>query len=191
MKLPLKIILWLLPVLGLGLGFAWAYARFNGLFETWRFLGNPGETIVRILGIQDSRRILVATDTGSLYALEFGQGDGVALPAQPEWDAEPLDTVDPFPRVGLGAYYVTWPAPFSVQQIFEREYVYKVEGVGRVMFGLASDGNLWMWYHQNAGLASLVFYFYPVMGLVVGLVAALSTYLVLRAYPKMIRSHPV
>jgi len=92
MKYPLKFILWILPVLGFVLGYAYAYVFFHGLLETWHFVGKPDENIARIYGIKEARKLLVATETGKLYSHEFGkiffnefnnyEGE-VVLPIQP------------------------------------------------------------------------------------------------------------
>jgi len=177
---------WLLPVFGFVLGLACAYLVFYGLFETWRLAGSPGEKIVRIAGLQEGRAVLVETGTGGLYSLEFDQGEGVVLPAQTEWKPVLPGTVDPEPRGEGDARFFAWPPLFPVQQVLEWEYVYRVEGAGLVKFALAPDGNLWMWVHQNAGLAGLVFYFYPVMGMTAGLAAMGLVWIIRRAYPKSI-----
>ncbi len=183
MRHPLKLILWVLPVLGFVLGYAYAYLYFHGLLETWHFVGKPDENIVRILGIREARKLLVATETGKIYSFEFGniflnefyryEGE-VALPPQPSWEEEAHDTVDPVrPLEYYGADFFTWPPLFQVVQRYEAAYLYDVEGKGEVKFTLAADGNLWMWNHQIAGLTGVVFQFYPVMGFLAGLVVVL------------------
>jgi hypothetical protein len=183
MKYPLKFILWILPGLGILLGYAYAYLFFHGLLETWHFVGKPDENIVRILGIREARKLLVVTETDKIYSFEFGkifinefnnyEGE-VALPPQPDWEKEEHDTVDPDHRLEYyGADFLTLPPRFRVEQLFDWAYVYKVEGKGEVKFALAADGNLWMWNHQIAGLTGLVFYFYPVMGFLAGLAVVL------------------
>ena len=183
MRHQLKFILWVLPVLGFVLGYAYAYLFFHGLLEIWHFVGKPGEEIARIDGIKDARKLLVTTKTGQIYSFEFGkiflnkfykyEGE-VALPPQPAWEKEEHDTVDPVrPLQYYGADFFTWPPFFQVVQLSEAAYLYKVEGKGEVKFALAADGNLWMWNHQIAGLTGLVFQFYPVMGFLAGLVVVL------------------
>ncbi len=72
MRHPLKFILWVLPVLGIVLGYAYAYLFFHGLLETWHFVGKPDENIARIDGIGEARKLLVTTETGKIYSFEFG-----------------------------------------------------------------------------------------------------------------------
>jgi hypothetical protein len=183
MRHPLKLILWVLPVLGFVLGYAYAYVFFHGLLETWRFVGKPDENIARIYGIRQARKLLVATETGNIYSLEFGkisfngfyyEGE-VALPPQPAWEKEEHDTVDPaHPLQYYGADFFTWPPLFQVAQLYEAAYLYNFEDKGEVKFALAADGNLWMWNHQIEGLTGAVyFYFAPVMGFLAGLVVVL------------------
>jgi hypothetical protein len=183
MRHPLKLILWVLPVLGFVLGYAYAYMFFHGLLETWRFVGKPDENIARIYGIRQARKLLVATETGNIYSLEFGkisfngfyyEGE-VALPPQPAWEKEEHDTVDPaHPLQYYGADFFTWPPLFQVAQLYEAAYLYNFEDKGEVKFALAADGNLWMWNHQIEGLTGAVyFYFAPVMGFLAGLVVVL------------------
>ena len=183
MRPPLKLILWVLPVLGFVLGYACAYLFFHGLLETWHFVGKPGENIARIDGIKEARKLLVTTQTGKIYSFEFGEiflnefyryeGE-VALPPQPAWEKEEQITVDPVrPLEYYGADFYSWPPLFKVVQRYEAAYLYDVEGKGEVKFALAPDGNLWMWNHQIAGLTGIVFQCYPLMGFVAGLVVFL------------------
>lgn len=173
MRHPLKFSLWILPLLGFVLGLAYAYIVFNGLLATWHFVGKPDENIVRIIGIKEGRKLLVTTETGEIYSFGFYYRGKVALPPQLSWEKEQLDTVDPVSHSDWGADFITLPPLFQVEQLYELEYLYKVEGKGEVKFALAADGNLWMWNHQNAGLAGLVYYFFPVMGFLVGSAVAL------------------
>jgi len=183
MKYPLKFILWILPVLGFVLGYAYAYVFFHGLLETWHFVGKPDENIARIYGIKEARKLLVATETGKLYSHEFGkiffnefnnyEGE-VVLPIQPSWEKEEHDIVDPVHRLQYyGADFFTWPPLFQVAQLYEAIYVYDFEGKGEVKFALAADGNLWMWNHQISGMTGVIFDFAPVMGFLAGLVVVL------------------
>lgn len=186
MRHRLKLILWALPVFGLVLGYAYAYLFFHGLLEIWHFVGKPDENIVRILGVKEARKLLVATETGKVYSFEFGkifvdefnhyEGE-VALPPQPAWEIEEHDTVDPVnPYQYYGADFFTWPPLFQVVQQYEAAYVYQVEGAGEVKFALAADGNLWMWRHHIAGLTGLVFAYYPMMGFLAGLFVVLIVF---------------
>jgi hypothetical protein len=183
MKSPLKFILWILPALGIVMGYAYAYVFFHGLLETWHNVGKPDENIVRILGIREARNLLVETESGKTYSFEYGkvflnayniyEGE-VALPPQPVWKKEEFDTADPrYHFEYYGADFFTLPPLFRVEQLIERTYLYRVEGKGEVKFALAADGNLWMWNHQIAGLTGLVFYYYPVMGFLAGLTIVL------------------
>jgi hypothetical protein len=184
MKYPLKFILWILPVLGFVLGYAYAYVFFHGLLETWRFVGKPDENIARIYGIRDARKLLIATETGNIYSLEFGkiflnefnnyEGE-VALPPHPVWEKEERDTVDPVhPLQYYGADFFTWPPLFQVEQLYEAAYLYNFEDKGEVKFALAADGNLWIWNHQIEGLTGAVYFFSaPVMGFLAGLFVVL------------------
>jgi|OpeIllAssembly_1097287.scaffolds.fasta_scaffold259353_1 hypothetical protein len=183
MRHPLKLILWVLPVFGFVLGYAYAYMFFHGLLETWHFVGKPDENIARIYGIREARKLLVATETGKIFSFEFGkiffngfsyEGE-VVLPIQPVWEIEEHDTVDPaHPLQYYGADFFTWPPLFQVEQLYEAAYLYEFEGKGEVKFALAADGNLWMWNHQIEGLTgAVVFCFAPVMGFLAGLVVVL------------------
>jgi hypothetical protein len=171
---PRKFILWSLPILGLVLGYVCAYVFFHGLLETWHFVGKPDENIESILGIREASKLLVATETGDTYSFEFAERGEVFLPARPAWEKEEHDTVDPVRRIEYyGADFYTWPPLFQVVQLYEYEYLYKIEGKGEVKFALAADGNLWMWNHQIAGLTGLVFSFYPAIGFLAGLAVLL------------------
>ena len=173
MKHPLRLRFWVLPLIGFVLGLVYAYIFFNGIFATWHFVGKPDENIVRIIGINEGRKLLVATETDKLYSFGFYYRGEVALPPQLSWVKEQLDTVDTVSHSGLGADFITLAPPFQVEELYELEYQYKVEGKGEVKFALATDGNLWMWNHKIAGLTGMVYYFFPVIGLLIGSVVAM------------------
>ncbi len=165
----LKFTLWILPILGIGFGYACAYLFFHGLLETWHFIGKPDENILRIIGIHESRKLLVATATGEIVSFGFYNKGEVALPPLISWEKELLGPVDPVSHLNYyGADFYTLPPLFQVKQLYKMEYLYDVEGKGEVKFALATDGNLWMWDHQIAGLTGTVFFFYPIFGFLVG-----------------------
>ncbi|RPI85040.1 MAG: hypothetical protein EHM41_11845 [Chloroflexi bacterium] len=176
----LKRFLWsgllLLPLLGLLTGYAYAHIFFNGIFAPWHLVGKPGKNIERIIGIRDVEKIIVAAESGDVYSLEFMHQGEVALPSQLLWEAERADMVDSAYSKDWGEDFRTLPPPFSVKQLIMLEYVYKVEGRGEVKFALDDDGNLWMWNHAIAGLTGLVYFFHPVIGLMVGLVVVLVVF---------------
>jgi hypothetical protein len=173
MKHLLKFGHWILPLLGLVLGYVYAYVFFHGLLEVWYLVGKPDENIVHTLGVKDARNLLVATETGNIFSFEFADGGEVSLTRPPLWEKEEHDSSDPVPRLEYyGADFFTLPPLFQVVQRYEMEYLYKVEGKGAVKFVLAEDGNLWMWNHQIAGLTGLVFYFAPVIGFLAGFVVS-------------------
>jgi hypothetical protein len=119
-------------------------------------------------------RICIGACLGRIYSFEFYYRGEVALSPQLSWEKEQNDTVDPVSHLNYyGEDFVTLPPLFRVEQLYELEYLYNVEGKGEVKFALAGDGNLLMWNHHIAGLTGLAYYFYPVTGFLVGLVVAL------------------
>ncbi len=179
MKRSLKfILLILLPVLGYGLGYACAYADYSGLLETWQPARSPGEAIVRIAGMREGSKLIVVTGSGRIYSTRFLSGDEAAQASRLTWQVEQLDKVEPVaPLRYYGADFSIRPPPFHVQQLFDVEYIYAVEGKGEIRFALAPDGSLWMWSHRIAGLTGMVFFFYPAFGVIVGLAAILTVVL--------------
>jgi hypothetical protein len=88
------------------------------------------------------------------------------------WTREDHDSSEPVPPIRYyGADFFTLPPRFQVVQLFQIEYIFRIEGKGEVKFALDADGNVWMWKHQIAGLTGLVFYFYPAVGFIAGLFA--------------------
>jgi hypothetical protein len=175
MKYQWKVILWLLPLLGCVLGYVYAYVFFHGLLEIWHPAGKPEEDVTQILGVRDARDVLVATETGKIYSFAFAGADEGTLWLPPVWKREDRDSSQPVAQIRYyGADFFTWPPLFPVVQLYEMEYIYKVEGKGEVKFALAADGQVWVWKHRIAGLTGLVFYYYPAAGLLAGLFAALG-----------------
>jgi hypothetical protein len=165
-----KYIIWMLPLLGAILGYFLADIEFKGTFKTWRLVGSPSQKIVEILGIRDGRTVVVESEAGSIYSLLFWNGEKARLEPSIQWEKELSASVDrPGKLHYSGADFVTLPPLFRIQQLYEHEYLYRVEGKGEVKFALDSDGNMWMWSHEIAGLTGLVYYYYPVTGLVLGL----------------------
>jgi hypothetical protein len=68
-----------------------------------------------------------------------------------------------------GQAFVTLPPFFQAKQYYGLEYLHRVEGAGLVTFALDPDGDLWMWNHAVAGLAGLVYYYYPAIVFLAGL----------------------
>jgi hypothetical protein len=177
-----KAILWMIPFLAAGLGFAFAYAYLYGVLETWQFVGRPDENIVRIIGIQEGGKLFVSTESGRHYSLQTAQlyfyglhyHGAVALSPKISWEKEQLEPIDLVStRQPWYPDFVTLPPLFRVNQIYELEYVYRTEGKGEVRYALTEDGNLWMWNHEISGLSGLILYFYPFFGFLVGLTVVL------------------
>ena len=184
-------ILWLLPILGLGLGYGYAYISYHGLLVSWRQVGKPDENIVRINGIRDGRRLLVTTESGKNYALDFFDQEPVPLPLPVSWQSELEDTVDPHTSIQhYGADFYPWPPPVMVEQLYEHNYIYRVEGKGELKFALAPNGNLWMWHHHITGLTGLIYYFYPIYGFFAGIALALVSCVITKFFklPSLKRS---
>jgi hypothetical protein len=172
MKRQLKFSLWMLPLLGFVLGYACAYVSFHGLLEVWHLVGKPEEKVVHILGVKEARHLLVATETGQIFSFRFADAGGATRSLPFMWTREDHDSSEPVPPIRYyGADFFTLPPRFQVVQLFQMEYIFKIEGKGAVKFALDADGNVWMWKHQIAGLTGLVFYFYPVIGFIAGLFA--------------------
>jgi hypothetical protein len=172
MKRRLKSILWILPFLGLVVGYVYAYLFFHGLLAIWHRVGKPEENIVQILGVMDTRTLFVATETSKIYSIAFADEDEMTLSFPLVWNREDLVSGEPVPSIRYyGADFFTLPPLFEVVQLYEMEYIYKIEGKGAVKFAVDADGNLWMWKHQIAGLTGLVLYYYPIIGFVAGLFA--------------------
>jgi hypothetical protein len=165
-----KYIIWVLPLLGAILGYFWADIEFKGILKTWRQAGNPSEQVVKILGIRDGRAVLVESEAGSIYSLLFWNGEKARVTQPLQWEKELSASVDrPGKLHYYGADFVTLSPFFRIQQLYEYEYLYRVEGKGEVKFALDPDGNIWVWSHEIAGLTGLVYFFYPLTGFVLGL----------------------
>ena len=169
-----RLIFWALPVIGMGLGYAWAYIDFHGLLKSWQLAGRPAENVARIVGIKTGPELLVESQTGRLYSLAWNFSKETALPSQISWENVAEEEVKMVAAKDWGADYAALPPPFPVEQLYETEYLYKVEGKGELRAALDKDGNIWVWNHQSAGLAGVVFTFYPVYGFLIGLLIALA-----------------
>jgi hypothetical protein len=104
-----KFIPWILPLLGLGLGYVLAFIDFNGLLQTWKLVGKPGQDIVRIVGIRDGQRLLVETGSGTIFSFVFFDQGRVALPSPFRWEVEQSDAVDLISPKNWGGDYVKLP----------------------------------------------------------------------------------
>ena len=62
-----KISPWILPPIGFILGILYAFMIIYGVVAAWHSLGNPGEKIVRIIGMKEGSRIIVSTETGKKF----------------------------------------------------------------------------------------------------------------------------
>jgi hypothetical protein len=169
-----KYIIWMLPLLGAILGFFWADIEFKGTLKIWRLIGSPGEKVVEILGIRAGRSVLVESEAGSIYSLLFWDGEKARFTQPLQWEKELSASVDrPMMFRYYGADFTPLSPLFRIQQLYEHEYLYRVEGKGEVKFALDPVGNVWMWSHEIAGLTGLVYYYYPVFGFLLGLAVLL------------------
>jgi hypothetical protein len=128
---------------------------------------------VRILGIHDGRKVVVATVSGRIYSLVFSDQGEVYRTAPGAWQIEPPAALDPVSKFEYyGADFISLPPLFTVAQLYDFQYLYQWEGKGEVKFALAGDGNLWRWSHAIAGLTGIIYYYYPTIGFLIGLAAA-------------------
>ena len=170
MRLLRRFFLFLLPLLGVCLGYGLAYQEYHGLLVAWQPVGNPGEPIQQILGTQAARRLLVVTQSEKVSAQEFAEQQPRSLLLPVNW--QPALGTDPDVHRELayfGADFTPRKLPVQVKQIYTHEYIYRVEGKGELRFALAEDGNLWVWDHKISGLSGLIFIYYPLTGLLAGM----------------------
>lgn len=168
------LVLWALPVIGMGLGYALAHIDFHGLLISWQLAGRPAENVARIVGIKTGPELLVESQTGRLYSLAWDFSVDTDLPSQNSWENVAEEEVKMVITRDWGEDYVKLPPPFPVMQSYEMEYQYKIEGKGELRAALDGDGDIWVWNHQSAGLAGVVFFFYPAFGFLIGLLIALA-----------------
>jgi len=160
----------LLPLFGICLGYGLAYLEYHGLLLAWQPVGNPGQHIQQILGTQDARRLLVVTQSDKVSALEFVEQQPRSLLLPANWQPAQSSDLDPHRElVYNGEDFYSRPPPIVPKQVYTHGYIYRVEGKGELGFALDEDGNLWVWDHKISGLSGLIFFYYPLLGLLAGL----------------------
>ncbi len=124
MKHKSKFPLWILPFLGLAVGYVSAYLDFHGLLELWYRVGKPQENIVQIVGLMDSRKLFVETETGKIFSIALADADKMTLAFPLVWNREDHVYGSPLPAIQYyGADFFTLPPLFEVVQLYQAEYI--------------------------------------------------------------------
>ncbi len=176
MKYPGCMIFWVSPILGVILGFIGVYLYLNGFFATWHLVGNPGEQIVRVIGMKDIEKVLVATETGKLYSFKIYPASDRILLTQISWSVEQDDHVIRSPEPERDAGFITLPPLFQVKQSYK--FSYFSEQTGEIKFAIDPGGKIWMWSHRVGGLSGLFYLYIPAGGFFAGILVALVLSLV-------------
>jgi hypothetical protein len=172
MKTHVKINLWTLPLLVIGLTWFYIYMVSNGLNVPWKFVGKPSEKIAKITGF-NSGKLYVETDSGEMYSLHYYHfGDSLPPPDQWDKDNKYKKELDPIYESSYGYTAFKSPPPlFKIKQIYQLSFP-AVESSNLTKFALSEDGNLWYWAHAGGGFEGL-FYFLILAGEILLYVLAL------------------
>ena len=176
-----RYLLFLLPIAGLLLGYLLADIDFRGTNETWHLLGQPGEPVAKIWGVQDSEKLMVEAASGSFYSIPVREGDEMIVQPPGAWRPETgLAIHTPQSVQYYGADFNVKRLTFRPGQVYDYSYIYHVEGKGQAQFAIDPRGSVWIWSHAIGGLDGLVYFFYPVIWFGIGLIAALVLWGVIR-----------
>jgi hypothetical protein len=172
----------MMPFIGFVVGYVFAFADYYGILENWQLVGKLDDNISQIIGVEEGGKLYVSTEKGDIYSLKFGQlysygfnyHGAMTLAPQISWEKEQPGTFELIsPRRPWYPDFITMPPLFRVKQLYELEYVYRIEGKGEAKYALAGDGSLWMWNHETSGLSGLILYFCPFMGFIAGITVML------------------
>lgn len=176
--------LWYTPIVGMLIGFIAAAVFIESFTATWRYLGSPPDKIDSIIGISEGNRLYVTTTSGDIYSLEYwkylGQDRSSFLNSfshrvSPDaWTKEIVQNIEPYPINTPYWDFFVWPVLFEVKQYYEFPYPL-VEGSGLIRFALSESGNLWGWNFAQGGMARILYYFCPGVGLILGIVIVIGT----------------
>jgi len=165
--------LWFLPPIGLIIGYIIAFMFMNGLFVTWQSLGNPSEDISRIIGLSE-HGILMSARSGDYYSLNNFQNN-LEKPLHRKdivWIKQPMSSEVYEPYSNHCSRFISWPPIFKVKQQFKLS-VGQIEGINCYKFVLDMDGNIWSWNYATGGFIGFVYYIFPFIGALGGLIIAL------------------
>lgn len=178
MQRRFRFTLWLLPFLGFIFGIVYVFMFVHGLTATWSLIGNPSIKISEILGDDGQTNLFVKTTSGDIYSFNYrpyfnGHNSSFAdrfLSTAPTvmWKKENIKTFTPEVPRQPTFEFITWPVLFKVKQTYENAYPL-VEGETLIKFSLSEDGNLWIWSYGVGELAGIMYFFYPPIGLLLGL----------------------
>jgi hypothetical protein len=146
MKIRLKYLLWVIPLLAILVTIIYARVFFSGVVEPWRLVGKPSENIARIIGVKFTEgKLYVSSASGHTYSLYFLQYIYRSSPLPAQWmtENEKINSSDPVQNYG-GEKFTPPPPPFLPIQLFEFG-IPAVESTSDMRFALSEDGNLWCW----------------------------------------------
>ena len=146
MKIRLKRLLWIIPLLLIFLTIIYIRVTFSGLTEPWRLVGKPSESITRIVGVKFSEgKLYLISASRQIYSLYFHQFIYGSIPSPVQWmhENDKEISVDPVQNYG-GDNFTPPPLSFKPIQIFEFG-IPAVESISDIRFATSEDGNLWYW----------------------------------------------
>lgn len=168
----------LLPFFGMIFGMVYAFMFVHGLTATWALIGKPSDDISKIIGVVGQTNLFVSTVSGEIYSFDFSEyyyghnssfADQLFSSAPPViWKKENMLTIIPEPVRRPTFNFITWPLLFKEKQLYESTHQV-IEGELLTKFALSKDGNLWIWSYGVGGMAGILYYFYPPIGLLFGL----------------------
>jgi len=160
-----KFPLWVFPVLGIILGFAWAFIFMHGLVVPWQFIGKPSEPITKIIGFVGGPNLFVETESGTVYSIEYYNyiNGRDFLPTPIKWTKVENTSLEPIPvRQGI-TNFISLPLVVRIKQTYEMEFPL-VEGYFLAKFVLDENGDLWLWNYGQGGFAGITYILYPLIG---------------------------
>ncbi len=170
-------LLWIFPIVGLVAGFLVNYLYSSGLTVIWRSIGSPGEKISRVEGVNNGY-LYVRGEGGSQYT--YLMDEDYASEEKYEWTMVTPRRVEDQSRQA-DARWKNFPLLVKAQPLWERQFVYNIEGTAYVKLAVEDDGTVWLWKMTRPWGELMMLVCFPALGLLTGLLV----WAVIRASKKL------
>lgn len=154
MKRRMKVILWSLPIIIIGLELLGLIIICKGLAVPWKFVGKPAQRITQIIGYEyTTRNLYVESESGEIFSLFYSYRGSDSIPLPVQWVKEKDFTLEPaYILTGKCESFSVPPLLTEVKQSYQFIFP-SIESCAQTRFAISEDGNLWVWYYES-GLCS-------------------------------------
>ncbi len=159
----------MLAPLGILIGYCVAFIYLHGLAEPWKLVGNPGEKVIDIIGVTEDLRAVFQSESGQVYSIKLPRNNesiGYIRWIKAGSDvqvSESFELIEP--------RFLPPPPLFRIIEVYTIE-IPQIEAHEELKIAFSSDGNVWIWKYIIGGYSPILYYVFPILGFIIGLILA-------------------